>query len=72
MEISDLGKKRDSTIQVAKTKVLISFAVTGKLICVFVITYMEKASFLKKKKAQIFISMYSKAYIQNLVKNGYD
>ena len=34
LEISDLG--RDCTIRVAKTKVLISFAVTPKLICVFV------------------------------------
>ena len=30
------GKKRDCTIRVAKIKALISFAVTAKLICVFV------------------------------------
>ena len=30
-------KKRDCTIRVAKTKVLISFPVTAKLICVFVL-----------------------------------
>ena len=29
----------DSTIRVAKTKALISFAVTAKLICVFVFAY---------------------------------
>ena len=34
-------KKRNCTIRVAKTKVLISFAVTAKLICVFVFAYAE-------------------------------
>ena len=32
-------KYRDCTIRVAKTKALISFAVTAKLICVFVFAY---------------------------------
>ena len=32
---------RDCTIRVAKTKVLISFAVTAKLICVFVFAYAK-------------------------------
>ena len=32
-------KKRDCTIYVAKTKALISFVVTAKLICVFVFAY---------------------------------
>ena len=36
-------KKRDCTIRVAKTKVLISFAVTAKLICVFVFAYVTRA-----------------------------
>ena len=36
LEISDLKKKRKCTIRVAKTKALISFALTAKLICVFV------------------------------------
>ena len=31
----------DYTIRVAKTKALISFAVTGKLICVFVFEYTK-------------------------------
>ena len=31
----------DCTIQVAKTKALISFAVTAKLICVFVFAYAK-------------------------------
>ena len=34
-------KKRYCTIQVAKTKTLISFAVTAKLICVFVFAYAK-------------------------------
>ena len=34
-------KRRDPTIQVAKTKVLISFAVTTKLICAFVFAYAK-------------------------------
>ena len=34
-------KKRDCTIYVAKTKTLISFAVTAKLICVFVFAYAK-------------------------------
>ena len=32
---------RDCTIYVAKTKALISFAVTAKLICVFVFAYAK-------------------------------
>ena len=34
-------KKRKCAIRVAKTKVLISFAVTAKLICVFVFAYAD-------------------------------
>ena len=34
-------KKRNCTIRVAKTKTLISFAVTAKLICVFVFAYAD-------------------------------
>ena len=34
-------KERDCTIRVAKTKALISFAVTAKLICVFVFAYAK-------------------------------
>ena len=34
-------KLRDCTIHVAKTKALISFAVTAKLICVFVFAYAK-------------------------------
>ena len=33
--------KTDCTIQVAKTKALISFAVTAKLICTFVFAYED-------------------------------
>ena len=35
----------DCTIRVAKTMVLISFAVTAKLICVFVFAYAKKLLF---------------------------
>ena len=35
------GEKRECTIRVAKTKALISFAVTAKLICVFVFAYVK-------------------------------
>ena len=35
-------KKRCCTIQVAKTKALISFAVTAKLICVFIFAYAKR------------------------------
>ena len=43
LEILNFGfrKKRDCTIRVAKTKALISFAVTAKLICVFVFAYAK-------------------------------
>ena len=34
-------KSRDCTIRIAKTKALISFAVTAKLICVFVFAYAK-------------------------------
>ena len=34
-------KKRDCTIYLAKTKALISFAITAKLICVFVFAYAK-------------------------------
>ena len=34
-------KKRDCTIRVGKTKALISFAVTAKLICAFVFAYAK-------------------------------
>ena len=39
-------KKRYCTICVAKTKALISFAVTAKLICGFVFVYAKKNGFL--------------------------
>ena len=37
----EFRKKRDCTIHVAKTKALISFALTTKLICVFVFAYAK-------------------------------
>ena len=43
LETGNFGfnKKRNCTIRVAKTKALISFAVTAKLICVFVFAYAD-------------------------------
>ena len=42
LKFCNLGSRGDCTIQVAKTKVLISFAVTAKLICVFVFVYAKR------------------------------
>ena len=36
-----IKEKRDCTFNVAKTKALISFAVTAKLMCVFVFAYAK-------------------------------
>ena len=33
--------KKDCTIRAAKTKAMISFAVTAKLVCAFVFTYAD-------------------------------
>ena len=43
LETANFGfrKKRNCTIRVAKTKTLISFAVTAKLICAFVFAYAD-------------------------------
>ena len=43
LEVWNFGfrKNRDCTIRVAKTKALISIAVTAKLICVFVFAYAK-------------------------------
>ena len=46
-------KQRDCTIRVAKTKTLISFAVTAKLICVFVFAYAK--SRFSHNEAQIIV-----------------
>ena len=44
-----LKKKRDSTVHVAKTKALISFAVTAKLVCAFVFLHMQIVGFLMRE-----------------------
>ena len=44
---------RDCTIRVAKTKALISFALTAKLICVFVFAYTK--SRFSHKETQIIV-----------------
>ena len=41
-------KQRDCTIQLAKTKALISFAVTAKLICVFVFRICKNPVFSRR------------------------
>ena len=57
-------KKKKCTIRVAKTKALISFAVTTKLICVFVFAYADcwfshEAAHLLYKYLVVFISNHS-------------
>ena len=46
-------KQRNCTIQLAKTKVLISFAVTAKLICTFVFAYA--LCLFSHDEAQLFV-----------------
>ena len=46
---------RDCTINVAKTKALIRFAVTAKLICVFVFVYAKR--WFSHDAAQMVISI---------------
>ena len=48
LEASNFGfrKKRDCTIRVAKTKALISFAVTAKQMAASLFSHMRKADFL--------------------------
>ena len=59
-----LRKYRNGTIRVAKTKALISFAVTAKLICAFVFAYADcwfthaaahKIMFVLRFKAQVVV-----------------
>ena len=42
LEISDFERRGICTINVAKTKALMSFAVTAKLICVFIFAYAQR------------------------------
>ena len=54
LEISDLGSyERDCTIYVAKSKALISFAVTAKVICVFVFAYAKTWFKVSHNEAQL-------------------
>ena len=52
----EFRKKRDCSIRVAKTKTLISFAVTAKLICVFVFAYAKIRFSLTSRAHMIFDS----------------
>ena len=56
-----IKKKRDRTIRVAKTKALISFAVTAKLICSFVSAYAD--CWFSHVSAQIKIVVYNRSCI---------
>ena len=49
-------KKRDRTIRLAKTKTLISFAVTAKLICIFVFAY-AKSRFSHDEAQLVFVKL---------------
>ena len=60
-------KKRDCTICVAKTKALISFAVTAKLICVFVFAYAKKR--FSHDEATLFLA-YAIFFIKRLINVG--
>ena len=71
LEAGNFGfrKKRDCTIRVGKTKALISFAVTAKLICVFVFAYAK--SLFSHDEAHVFLPFcekvtYAKMNCQNL------
>ena len=53
-------------IRVAKTKALISFAVTAKLICVFVFAYIHKPGFLMTMLAYLLpVNEYKAGYMHN-------
>ena len=49
-----LKMKRKCTIRVAKTKALISFAVTAKLICIFIFAYVDW--WLSHEAAHVYIN----------------
>ena len=55
--------KKDCTILVAKTKALISFAVTAKLICALVFEYMQNVGFLMVRLIYYFATCYCFAYM---------
>ena len=54
---------RDCTIRIAKTKVLISFAVTAKLICVFVFAY-AKSRFSHDEAHMLTATNISKSFLK--------
>ena len=60
-----LRKQRDCTIHVAKTKALISFAVTAKLICAFVFAYAK--SRFSPNEAQLLLTKGGVACTKNEV-----
>ena len=52
---------RNGTIRVAKTKVMISFAVTAKLICAFVFAYAD--CWFSHEAAHLFTTLVNLQYI---------
>ena len=64
MEALNFGfrKKRDCTIYIAKTKALISFAITAKLICVFVFAY-AKSRFSRDEAQVCPVSAVGRAFL---------
>ena len=58
--------KRDCTIRVAKTKALISFEVTAKLICVFVFAYAK--SRFSHDAARMIMGRNNGVFPQSMVK----
>ena len=57
--------KRNSTIRVAKTKALISFAVTAKLICAFVFAHAN--CWFSHDVAHILIALYLQGCVSSLL-----
>ena len=56
LEISNLENRRNYSIYVAKTKALIRFAVTAKLICVFVFAYGKSRFSHDKARMKRFVN----------------
>ena len=60
-------KKRNGTILVAKTKALISFAVTAKLICAFL--YAKAKIWFSHAAAQLLIAFFPQQFIESCVQD---
>ena len=56
-------------MRVAKTKTLISFAVTAKLICIFVFTYAKSQFSHDEAQIQIHFHTQKSKIVGNVIKN---